>query len=307
MTIGAIPHLFCFGLGYTATALAKRLLGEGWRVSGTCRRADKAAALARQGIAAHLFDRGHPLEGARALLAEATDVLSSVPPDDAGDAVLDHHGDDLAAVGRSLRWVGYLSTTAVYGDSAGACVDEETEPRPSLPRAVRRLAAERRWLALADHGLPVHVFRLAGIYGPRRSVLDQVRAGSARRIDKPGHVFSRIHVDDAATVLRASMARPDPRRIYNVCDDLPAEPADVVACACRLLGVPPPPLVDFAEAARQMSDMALSFWQDQRRVDNARIKRELGVRLAYPDYRAGLEGILAGEHDVASHRPAARA
>ena len=303
MTIGCTPHLFCFGLGYTAATLARRLLREGWRISGTCRDGDKAQALSRQGIAVHRFDRDRPLAAARALLAEATDVLSSVPPDAAGDPVLDCHLDDLKA-GANLRWIGYLSTTGVYGDSKGALVDEEAAPAPVLPRAVRRIAAERQWLALAaEHALPVHVFRLAGIYGPGRSVLDQVRAGTARRIDRPGHLFSRIHVEDAAIVLRASMARPDPGRIYNVCDDLPAEPADVVAYACELLGVPAPPPIDFATAARQMSEMALSFWHDHRRVDNTRIKRELGVRLKHPDFRAGLRGILAEEHDEAIDRP----
>lgn len=299
MSLASAPHLFCFGLGYTAITLAWRLLREGWRVSGTCRGEDKARALARRGMTVYVFDRDRPLDDVRALLADVTDVLSSVPPDAAGDPVLDRHTDALRQ-SRELRWVGYLSTTGVYGDTGGRIVDEDATPLPSLPRAVRRLAAERQWLALAsDHGVPVHVFRLAGIYGPGRSVLDQVRAGSARRIDRPGHTFSRIHVADAANILRASMARPEPGRIYNVCDDLPAEPADVVLYACQLLGVAPPSPIRFAEAAQQMSEMALSFWQDQRRVANARIKRELGVRLEYPDYRAGLAGIMAEERDGA--------
>lgn len=302
-SINSPPHLFCFGLGFTAAALAGRLRREGWRISGTCRHADKADALSRQGIATYLFDRDSPLTEARSLFAEVTDVLSSVPPDAHGDPVLDHHRSDLQAI-PALRWIGYLSSTGVYGDTKDGTVDERAVPSPSQQRSRRRLAAERQWLELAARSeLPVHVFRLAGIYGPGRSVFEQVRAGSARRIDKPGHVFSRIHVDDAAIVLRASMARPDPGRIYNVCDDAPAEPAEVVAHACRLLGIPPPPLIGFAQAAQQMSEMALSFWQDQRRVDNSRIKRELGVRLKYPDFRSGLAAILATEQNGSSGRP----
>lgn len=293
MGIGSAPHLFCFGLGYSAEALARRLMREGWRISGTCRSEARQQQLARAGIAVHLFDRARPLPDAAALLAPVTDVLVSIPPDEAGDPVLDLHADALLAT-FGLRWIGYLSTTGVYGDTGGAIVDESAPLRPSSQRALRRVAAERRWLQLYEtDGAPVHVFRLAGIYGPGRSVLDQVRSGEARRIDRPGHVFSRIHVDDIALVLRASMARPDPGQIYNLCDDLAAEPSDVVAYACALLGVPPPPVQSFEDAAAQMSPMALSFWRDNRRVDNGRIKRELGVQLLYPDYRSGLKAILA--------------
>jgi nucleoside-diphosphate-sugar epimerase len=295
MAVAGAPHLFCFGVGYTALSLARCLLREGWRVSGTCRSAEKARALAEQGISAHVFDRDRPLADPAAMLAGVTDLVSSVPPDAAGDAVLDWHEQAIACA-ESLRWVGYLSTTGVYGDTGGVAVDEDAPLNPTQGRSRRRVEAERRWLALErDHGLPVHVFRLAGIYGPGRSVFDQIRAGEARRIDRPGHLFSRIHVDDAVWVLRASMARPDPGRIYNVCDDEAAEPADVVRYACLLLGRPPPQMVPLEEAAKAMTPMALSFWHDNRRVDNARIKRELVGRLRYPDYRAGLGAILAAE------------
>jgi nucleoside-diphosphate-sugar epimerase len=285
------PRLFVFGLGYTALALAERLVGAGWAVTGTCREPARAAALSERGIAARLFDRGRPLDDAAAALAGASHVLSSVPPDDAGDAVLDHHGADLAAC-RDLRWVGYLSTTGVYGDRGGGWVDESDDRRPTGARGRRRVAAEDAWLALhRDHGLPVHLFRLAGIYGPGRNALASLRAGTARRIDKPGQVFSRIHVDDIVTVLRASMARPNPRAIYNVCDDDPASPQDVVTYAAELLGMAPPPLVPFAEA--ELTPMARSFYDDSKRVRNDRIKRELGVAFAYPDYRNGLRALLA--------------
>lgn len=290
-TSGSAGHLFCFGYGYSARVLALRLIGEGWTVSGTCRNSEKRALLAADGVLAYPFDRDQPLIDAPAALDGVTDVLSSIPPDRFGDPVLDQHGPLLAAA-RGLRWVGYLSTTGVYGDTGGALVDETAPPRPTSERGRRRVEAERRWLDMHEpHGQPVHVFRLAGIYGPGRSAIEQVRLGGARRIDKPGHLFSRIHVDDIAAVLRASIAQPNPGRIYNVCDDQPAAPADVIAHACHLLGVEPPPLIPFDRAVRELSPMALSFWRDNRRVDNARIKRELGVELRYPDYRAGLAAI----------------
>jgi len=207
--------------------------------------------------------------------------------------VLDLHGPDIASR-RELAWIGYLSTTGVYGDRQGGWVDEESALRPTGERGRRRVAAEAGWRALGQRaGLPAHVFRLAGIYGPGRSAFDALRAGRAQRIEKPGHVFSRIHVADIVQVLHASMARPRAGAIYNLCDDDPAAPADVIAHAAALLGVAPPPIVPFAEA--KLSEMARSFYDDNKRVRNDRIKQELGVRLTYPDYRAGLAAILAAE------------
>ncbi|MGF1609931.1 MAG: SDR family oxidoreductase [Kiloniellales bacterium] len=281
-------RLFCFGLGYSARTLADRLLARGWQVGGTTRSPDKAAALAAAGIAAFVFDRGRPLADPAAALAGTTHLLSSVPPDAEGDPVLDHHRADIAPL-PGLRWVGYLSTTGVYGDRAGGWVDEDSPLAPSGERGRRRLAAEQAWLALPGH--PAHIFRLAGIYGPGRSALDSVRAGTAKRIDKPGQVFSRIHVEDIATVLEASIARPKPGRAYNLCDDAPAPPAEVTEYACRLLGREPPPLVPFEQA--ELSPMARSFYTDSKRVSNRRIKQELGITLAYPDYKAGLRALLA--------------
>jgi nucleoside-diphosphate-sugar epimerase len=299
--VGSAPHLFCFGLGYSAGALARKLLAEGWRISGTARSAARQQALAAAGILAHRFDRARPLADGGWPLRQVTDVLISVPPDEAGDVVLDLHRDALVSAGRRLRWVGYLSTTGVYGDTGGRLVDEAAPLQPTSARAGRRVQAEARWLELQRrHGLPIHVFRLAGIYGPGRSAIDQVQAGEARRVIKPGHVFSRIHVDDIATVVRSSMARPNPGRIYNVCDNEPAEPADVVTYACGLLGVEPPPPIPFASAAQQMSPMALSFWRDNRRVDNARMRQELGVALRYPSYREGLQAVLAQQRTPSS-------
>jgi nucleoside-diphosphate-sugar epimerase len=272
--------LLCFGLGYSARVLARRLESEGWGVRGTSR--DPETDLP-------CFDRAHPLPAGA--FAGATHVLVSVPPDEAGDPVLDIHGDDIAEL-PGLAWLGYLSTTGVYGDRGGGWVDETSALRPSGARGRRRVAAERGWLDLwRRRGVAVHIFRLAGIYGPGRSPFDALRAGTAKRIDRPGQVFSRIHVEDLANVLAASIAQPRPGSIYNICDDEPAEPAAVIAHAARLLGIDPPPLVPFDQAG--LSPMARSFWADKKRVSNALIKTELGVMLRYPNYRTGLKAILA--------------
>jgi len=287
----AAGKLFCFGLGYTALALAEALRARGWTVAGTCRDEDRRAALGDRGIEAHRFERDRPLRDPAAALAGATHVLASIPPDACGDPALDEHGADLAKAG-TVEWIGYLSTTGVYDDTGGAWVDEDAPTAPTAERGRRRVAAEQAWLAFgADQGLAVHVFRLAGIYGPGRSAIDRVRAGTAARIAKPGHVLSRIHVDDIVTVIEASMARPRAGAVYNVCDDEPAPQSDVVAFACALLGVAPPPEIPFDAA--ELSDMARSFYADCRRVRNSRIKTELGVRLAYPTYREGLTAIAA--------------
>ncbi|HUK58325.1 MAG TPA: SDR family oxidoreductase [Stellaceae bacterium] len=288
-----MSRLFCFGLGYSAEALARSLMPRGWEIAGTAREEAQCAALAASGFDMHLFQRDRPLD--KASLAGASHVLVSVPPDEAGDPVLETHGDDLAAL-PELQWLGYLSTTGVYGDRAGATVDETTPPAPANERGRRRLAAETAWRALARRAsLPLHIFRLAGIYGPGRNVLDAVREGRARRIEIPGHVFSRIHVADLAEVLRASIARPDPGALYNVADDEPAAQADVVAYACRLLRCAVPRAVPLAEAG--LSPLAQSFYDDNKRVANRRIKDELGVRLRYPTYREGLAAILAAAPD----------
>ena len=294
-------RLFVFGLGYSALVLASRLRAKGWSVAGTCRGEEKQRALAAKGIKAFLFDRGRPLEDAKAILAGTTHLLSSAPPDAKGDAVLDHHVADIAAL-PDLRWAGYLSTTGVYGDRGGEWIDESAGLHPSGARGAARVAAERAWLDLERFGHKVHLFRLAGIYGPGRSALDSVRNGTARRIVKPGQVFSRIHVDDIATVLEASIARPNAGAAYNVCDDEPAPPQDVIAYAAALLGREPPPEIPYAEAAPTMSEMARSFYMDSKRVANTRIKTELDVTLAYPDYRAGLKALLAAEQTPAFGR-----
>lgn len=281
-------RLFVFGLGFSGGVLARRLRGLGWSVVGTTRSADKRAALTAAGIEVLPFDRDHPLPPGA--LAGVTHAVVSVPPDAEGDPVAALHGLDLATL-PTLRWLGYLSTTGVYGDHQGGWVDETTPLRPDVSRSERRVGAEAAWLdLLRSHGLPVHIFRLAGIYGPGRSAIDMIRAGRARRVIKPGQVFCRIHVEDIATVLQASMARPDPGAIYNVADDEPAAPEVPIEEAARLLGVEPPLAVPFDQA--DLSPMAASFYRDSRRVRNDRIKADLGVRLAYPTYREGLRQVL---------------
>jgi nucleoside-diphosphate-sugar epimerase len=285
---GRVVKLFCFGLGYVALALAQALRAEGWQIAGTTRDPAKHAKLTADGIQVYRFERAHPLEHPEQMLAGATHVLTSIAPDEHGDPVLGRHARDLLRC-RSIVWAGYLGTTGVYGDRDGDWVSEADPVAPTMARTRRRVGAEGHWLA---SGLPAHLFRLAGIYGPGpgRSALAAVRAGTARRIVKPGQMFGRIHVDDIIQVLRASMARPNPGAIYNVVDDEPAPPQDVVTFVCELLGTAPPPAVPFDQA--ELSPMARSFYSDNRRVCNARIKQELGVTLRYPSYREGLRALL---------------
>jgi len=288
--MGKTPVLLSFGHGYSAQALARGLLAQGWQVIGTTRSEEKAAAIRATGAEAVLWPPVRP----GPLLDRATHLLVSAGPDASGDPVLHHCAGSLAARAERFDWVGYLSTTGVYGDRGGDWVDERSECTPATERGRWRLAAERAWLGYwHDEGLPVHVFRLAGIYGPGRGPFAKVRDGTARRIVKPGQVFSRIHVDDIATLLQASIARPHPGAIYNVCDDEAAPPEEVIAHAAALLGLPAPPEIPYEEA--EMTPMARSFYAESKRVSNARMKAELGVRLAYPTYREGLAALLAGE------------
>lgn len=275
---------FVFGLGYSGKAVARALQNRGWQVAGTTRsgRADDLP-----GIEIHPFDRDRPLP--KGALDGVTAILSTVPPDAEGDPVVAQAGAAMRAAGP--RWVGYLSTTGLYGDHGGGWVDETTPPDPTQDRSRRRLEAEESWRAT---GLPVHLFRLAGIYGPGRSAIEQVRAGVVRRINKPGQVFSRIHVEDIARSVLASLERPAPGTIYNLCDDDPAPPQDVILYACTLLGLEPPPEIGWDEAQATLSPMALGFYADNKRVSNRRMHDALGVELAYPSYRDGLAAIVRG-------------
>jgi nucleoside-diphosphate-sugar epimerase len=280
------PTLLCLGLGYTAEALARRLAARGFAIVGTTRDvARKRASLGPAAAAWTLvaWDGEAPLP--EPLLARASHVLHSIMPTPAGDPVLrwPEHRAQLAAA--PAQWIGYLSTTGVYGDHGGAWVDEDTPPRPTKDRTQRRVAAERAWQTLG-----AHVFRLAGIYGPGRSALERVERGEGA-IDKPGKRFNRIHVDDIARVLVASLERPHPGRIYDVADGAPASQVEVHAYAAALLGLPPPRTIPFAQA--ELSDMARSFWSDDVAIRARRIRDELGVALAHPDYAAGLRACLA--------------
>ncbi len=278
--------LLSFGHGYSARALT-RLLTDNWRVIGTTRSSSKASALRGEGVEPVIWP-GTDLTEA---LDAATHLLISAAPDKDGDPVLAEWHDAIAARAGQFAWVGYLSTTGVYGDRDGGWVDESSALTPATRRGQARVAAEAAWCAIP--GLPLHIFRLAGIYGPGRGPFAKVRAGTARRIVKPGQVFSRIHVDDIAQVLMASIKRPNPGAIYNLCDDDPAPPQDVIAHAAELLGLPVPPEVPFDAA--EMTPMARSFYAESKKVRNDRIKTELGVRLVHPDYRSGLAALLIDE------------
>jgi nucleoside-diphosphate-sugar epimerase len=275
--------LLSLGHGYSARALARRLVSQGWRVIGTTRDPAKADSFRAEGVEPLLWpgDLGPALD-------QATHILCSAAPDAAGDPFLQAEADIARA---KAGWVGYLSTTGVYGDHQGGWVDESTPLTPQSDRGRQRVVAERQWLAT---GLPVHIFRLAGIYGPGRGPFEKVRDGTARRIIKPGQVFGRIHVDDIAQVLEASINRPNPGTAYNVCDDNPCPPEEVLSHAAHLLGLPDPPAVPFDEA--NLGPMARSFYSESKRTRNARIKDELGVKLLYPDYPAGLAALLKDEN-----------
>ena len=274
--------LFTFGHGYSARALSRRVAPQGWRIFGTSRDADHFEAIRESGAEPLIWPGQVPdLDG-------ATHLLISTAPTADGDPVLAELRDEIAARARQFAWVGYLSTTAVYGDHQGDWVDETTPPTPTAERGRWRVRAEQQWAAIPD--LPLHIFRLAGIYGPGRGPFSKLKRGGLRRIIKPGQVFSRIHVDDIAQVLAASMMHPNPGAIYNVCDDEPVPPQDVIGYAAELQGLPLPPAVPFDQA--DLTPMARSFYNENKRVRNDRIKEELGVDLLYPNYRVGLEALM---------------
>lgn len=275
--------LLSLGHGYSARALARRLVPQGWRVIGTTRNPAKADQFRREGVEPLLWPGDLDW-----VLEEATHILCSAAPDAKGDPFLQAVPEIATS---KAGWVGYLSTTGVYGDHEGGWVDEDTPLTPQSARGRQRVLAEGQWLAT---GLPVHIFRLAGIYGPGRGPFEKVRDGTARRIIKPGQVFSRIHVDDIAQVLEASIRHPNPGAAYNVCDDNPCPPQEVIGYAAQLLGMPEPPAVPFEEVAPTMTPMALGFYSESKKVRNDRIKDELGVKLLYPDYPQGLAALLAG-------------
>lgn len=285
--MAGMNHILFLGFGFSAEALARRLEPARWRITGTSRTNEGAAAIRAQGYEGIRFDTMDVIP------ESVTHVVSSVPPDADGDPVLRRLGPSLARAAHRLAWVAYLSTTGVYGDHAGGWIDEQTPLTPNTERGWRRLWAEEAWLRLrAEHALPLHIFRLAGIYGPGRNQLLSVLDGTAKRVIKHGQVFSRIHVDDIAGILLASMHKPRPGAAYNVADDEPCPPQDVVAHAARLLDRPVPPDIPFDEAT--LSPMARSFFADSKRVSNTLVKSELGYNFIYPSYREGLAALKAG-------------
>ncbi len=279
-------HLVIFGLGYTGTALAQAAAARSLPVTVVTRQPNAAAPT---GVTLA------PFEEPAAVLASATHLVASAAPGQDGDPVLARHRAAIASA-PALRWIGYMSTTGVYGDRGGGWVDETSLPSPSNARGQRRVAAEKAWAAVRP-GTAVDVMRLAGIYGPGRSVFEDLRAGRARRVTKPGHVFGRIHRDDIAGALLAAIDQdlPPGLRVLNGSDDEPASSADVIGEAARLLGMTPPPVIAFADAEGGMSPMARSFWSDSRRVRSAITQEALGRRWSYPSYREGLRAILKAE------------
>jgi len=275
-------RLLCLGYGYVARFLAQRLMREGWRVAGSTRSQTTASDMEKTGVEPILW-------AGQAIKCDADAVLISAPPDESGCPALRIVNHDLL---KAAGWIGYLSTTGVYGDTNGAWVDETSPANPASQRSKARVVAENEWCALGEKiGRPVIVFRLAGIYGPERSALERVRARTAERISKPGHVFNRIHVADITATLHQSIKAPLAGALFNLADDEPAPQADVVEYACNLVGVAPPPLIPFDQA--ELSSMAKSFYAESKRVANARIKEALGVSLLYPTYREGLNALAA--------------
>jgi dTDP-4-dehydrorhamnose reductase len=289
-------NLFVFGPGYTALQFIHAYRGRFARISGTFRSEAKAEALQASGIAPSFFDAERYNSGILDEVARADALLVSIPPAFGSDPVLRSLAGAIASAPH-LRWIGYLSTVGVYGDANGGWVDETTSPSPVNERSRHRIAAESQWLDLGkDAPFAVQIFRLAGIYGPGRNALLKVTDGTARRLIKPGQVFNRIHTADVAQALMASIERPSRNTVYNVADDEPGPPQDVITYAARLLGLEPPPQVPFAEA--DLGPMARSLYQDNKRVRNSRMKDELGVTLRFPTYREGLEALHASGEGV---------
>ena len=286
--------LFCFGYGYVSEQLSLALHeNDQWTIAGTTRDPDKLEKLHDKGVEAYRYGPHKPLTDPGFALRDVTHILISIPPDDQGDPSFLMHADDILKID-TLQWFGYLSTTGVYGDKDGAWVDENSEISPTSKRGSRRVKAESQWLKLYQtKALPLHIFRLAGIYGPGRSALDSIRAGIARRIEKPGHAFNRIHVDDIVQTLMASMNNINPGQAYNLADDKPAASHEVISYACDLLDIEPPPLIPIQDA--DMAPIARSFYKDNKRISNHKIKHELGVDLRYPSYEEGLQACLASE------------
>ena len=284
--------LFSFGHGYSAQTLEPALLKSGWRIFGTTRSAEKKQVFESRGVTGINLET----ESVSAQLLESSHLLVSAGPGTEGDPLLQNYAEDLLAAAANITKIVYLSTTGVYGDHGGDWVDETTALTPATKRGVARVEAEQTWQEFAtDQDIPLVILRLAGIYGPGRGPFSKLRAGTARRIIKEGQVFSRIHVDDIAQTIASVLNRPESSGIYNVCDDDPAPPQDVLGYAAELLNLPIPPEEDFETA--QMTPMARSFYAESKKVRNDKMKQELGITLNYPDYKSGLRSLLSDSTD----------
>ena len=281
--------LLSFGHGYSAHALERLLPFDDWKILATTRSLEKSNVITNCKVSAFIW----PGTDLVSEIKNATHILLSIPPNIDGDPVFLEYGNTIAS-SKNLKWIGYLSTTGVYGDHRGGWVDENTPLKPTTERGIKRVLAERQWLELAkESSLPLNIFRLAGIYGLGRGPFSKVLAGTAKRIIKKGQVFSRIHVDDIAQILLASINKPNLTGVYNVCDDLSAPPEDVLSYAAELLKKEIPPEIDFLDA--DMSEMARSFYAESKRVHNKKIKTDLGVVLKYVNYKEGLNALFNHE------------
>lgn len=289
--------LFCFGYGYTASYLAERLRASDWKIAGTTTDEEKYVFMKDQGIDAYLFDSSQPLADPLEALEGVTHILLSIPPSIAGDPAYLMHGVDIANI-PTLEWVGYLSTIGVYGNQDGRWIDETKMTAPTSRRGSSRLKAEEQWRELGENTgmIMPHFFRMSGIYGPGRSAIDAVRAGDSRRIEKPGHVFNRIHIEDILQVLISSINMPSPGEIYNLADDCPTPSHEVIAYACELLGYDMPPMIPFDQA--DIAPIVRSFYTDNKRIKNDKIKSAFGLSLIYPTYKTGLDACYAIEEEA---------
>ena len=295
----AQKRLFIFGHGYVGEGVARYLQENGWQIGTTSRDIKRCEILRAKGLDAYHFDTQTGMENLETALASYPFILSTIAPSQGDDPVLKTFRRAIINASekqQGFRWIGYLSTTGVYGDRQGGWVDETSPEIKAGPKGEARKLAESAWMSLADATkvpMRVHCFRLAGIYGPGQSALNRVQQGRAHRVVKKGQVFNRIHLDDIIQILLASMAKPNAGGIYNCADDLPCPPQDVITYACHLLAVTPPPLIDFETA--NLSPSARSYYSENKRIDNARIKTELGVRLIWSDYRDALDALFAAQ------------
>ncbi len=286
--------MFFFGFGSTASVLARRLREEGWEMAGTTRTTDKVNAMWEQGVEPHIWDGENPLEAPMRIVGNATHILHSIPPQLEGDRVMLHHRKLLRALAPKLQWLGYISTIAVYGDTKGQWAAEDYAPNPIFPRGKLRYRAESNLRKLSKAvNLPTHIFRAGAIYGPERNVVQRLKSGKANRLVQEGHCVSRIHVEDLAGIIYASMQKPNPISIYNAVDDLPSEMDAPVDYTVAKLGLPMPPTLRVEDAGDRLPQQLLAVFQEDRRIKNDLIKSELGYEFKYPTYKDGYDAILA--------------